>query len=86
MSLLLITCDNPAGEYAHLKQFAEGFDALRLADNAFAIASELPADELYQRLHPLLHPDETAYILSVTDPWIGFGYEAMNDWLHRHLH
>ena len=86
MSLYLITCDNPARDYLHLKGFTDRFDALRLADNSFAIATELPADEVYRQLSPALHQDETAYVLSLAEPWIGYGYEAMNDWLHRHLH
>ncbi len=85
MGVFVVTFDSAAQEYQRFHHWAEGFDGMRLADSAWVIRTELGADLLYQQLKPLLRGDDVAYVIGLCQPWIGFGYEAMNDWLQRHL-
>ena len=85
MGVYLVTFDSPAQDYRHYHDFMERFDRMRLSDTAWAIQTDLGADKLYQELEPIVGKDDHAYIITMGKPWIGYGYEAMNDWLERHL-
>lgn len=85
MGVYLLTFDTPNRDYRRYHAFVERFDAMRLSDTAWAVQSELGADALYLELEPLLEKDDHAYVITLSRPWIGYGYEAMNDWLGRHL-
>lgn len=86
MSAMIVAFDLEAGRnQPHIQAFLEQFDALRFSDSAYAIETHLSPDAVFERLQPLLGADDTAYIIALDKPWIGYGYEAMNDWLKRHL-
>lgn len=69
----------------NLRRFLEEFDAMRFSPDSYAIETELPADEVFRRIQPLLGSDDIAYVFTLGERWMGYGYQAMNDWLHRHL-
>ena len=85
MGVYVVTFDSPTQDYRRFHDWVMRFDAMRLTDSAWAVQTELGADELYNDLKPLLQGDDVSYVVALCKPWIGFGYEAMNDWLHRHL-
>ena len=85
MAVYLVTFESPSEDYRLYHEFIGRFDNMRLSDTAWVVQAELGADELYQELEPLLGKDDHAYVISLCKPWIGYGYEAMNDWLKRHL-
>lgn len=85
MGVYLVTFESPTQDYHLYHEFVERFDTMRLSDTAWAVQAELGADALYRELEPLLGKDDHAYVITLTTPWIGYGYEAMNDWLKRHL-
>lgn len=85
--MLLVTFDTVDSRREEaLRALLDGFDAMRFAPNCYAIETALPARELFARLRPLFGDDDKVYLFTIREPWIGCGYEAMNDWLHRHLH
>ena len=85
MGVYLVTFESPTEDYSRYHNLVEKFDAMRLSDTAWALQSDKGADELYRDLEPLLEKDDHAYVITLAKPWIGYGYEAMNDWLKRHL-
>lgn len=85
MGVYLLTFESPTGDYRRYHEFVERFGSIRLSDTAWAVQSELSADTLYQELEPIVGKDDHAYVIALGKPWIGYGYEAMNDWLKRHL-
>ena len=85
MAVYVVTFDSPTQDYPRFHQWVERFDAMRLTDSTWAVQTDLAAGELYDELKPLLRDDDVGYVIALGQPWIGFGYEAMNDWLHRHL-
>jgi hypothetical protein len=85
MAVYLVSFESPTQDYRRYHEFVGRFDAMRLSDTAWAVQSTLSAEEFYLELEPLLGKDDHAYIITLAKPWIGYGYEAMNDWLGRHL-
>lgn len=85
MGVYMIAFDSPTRDYRLYHQFMQRFDTMRLSDTAWAVRTDLGADSIYLELEPLLGKDDHAYVFTVGKPWIGYGYEAMNDWLTRHL-
>ncbi|MGE0079890.1 MAG: hypothetical protein AB7U81_01185 [Thiohalomonadaceae bacterium] len=87
MHTLLVVYEtaDPAHEEA-LRRFVEGFDAMRFSPDSYAVETDLEADEVFRRIQPLLGRDDIAYVFTLGDRWMGYGYQAMNDWLHRNLH
>ncbi len=86
MNMFLVAFElNPGGNAPQVQQFIDGFDAMRFSDTAYALRTELSAGELFERLQPLLGTDDLAYVVTLAAPWMGYGYEAMNDWLKRQL-
>ena len=85
MGVYLVTFESPTEDYRRYHDYLGRFDTMRLSETAWAVQAELGADALYHRLEPLLGKDDHAYVITLCKPWIGYGYEAMNDWLKRHL-
>ncbi len=69
-----------------VQRFLEGFDGMRFSPESHAIETELDAGEVFRRLEPLLGRDDVAYVFELGEHWMGYGYQAMNDWLYRNLH
>lgn len=86
MHTLLVVYDiAEAPHEEHVRRFLEDFEAMRFSPDSYAIETDLEADEVFRRLQPLLGIDDTAYVFTLSDRWMGYGYQAMNDWLHRNL-
>ena len=86
MSALLVAFDLETGRnQPQVQALLEKYDAMRFSSSAFAINTHLSPDTFFEQLQPLLGKDDLAYIVTLDKPWIGYGYEAMNDWLKRHL-
>lgn len=86
MNVLLVTLDlNPGGNQSQVRSLLEQYDAMRFSENAYALHIGEGPEAIYERLQPLLGKDDLAYVFTITKPWIGYGYEAMNDWLERNL-
>jgi hypothetical protein len=87
MQTLLVVYDVTEPHHEErLRRFLEDFDAMRFSPDSYAIETELGADEVFRRIEPLLGRDDTVYVFTLGERWMGYGYQAMNDWLHRNLH
>lgn len=85
MGVYLVTFESPSQDYHHYHAFVKRFDTMRLSDTAWAVQTDRTSDALYHELESIVGKDDHAYVISLVKPWIGYGYEAMNDWLVRHL-
>ena len=86
MGTLLVTfqTDNPDHEAA-LRDYLATFETMALSPTSCALDTDIPPDALFRDIEGRLGPDDRVYVLSLGHDWIGYGYEATNDWLHRHL-
>lgn len=86
MNVLVVTVElNPGGNDEKVRNLLTGYDSMRLNDDTYLLATELGPADIYHQLQPLLGKDDIAYVITAADPWIGYGYEAINEWLHGHL-
>jgi hypothetical protein len=86
MNVLLVTMElNPGGNEEDVHNLLAGFDNMRLNDFAYLLATDLGPDDIYRKLQPLLGGDDIVYVITAAKPWMGYGYEAMNEWLNGHL-
>ena len=86
MRVLLVTMElNPGGNEDEIRKLLGDFENMRLNDNAYLLATELGPDDIYRKLQPLLGRDDLAYVITAAKPWMGYGYQAMNDWLNGYL-
>lgn len=86
VNVLLVTFElNPGRNLAQVQSCIEQYDSMRFAESSFAIRTNDPPEVVYQALERFLGKDDIVYVLSLGKPWFGYGYQAMNDWLHRHL-
>jgi len=86
MSTLLVTytIDDPDHEAA-LNAYLDGFESARLSPTSRVIDTDVPAEELFRMMESRLGQDDRIYVFRLEQGWIGYGYDAINDWLHRHL-
>jgi hypothetical protein len=86
MSTLLVTFQTENAEHeAAVKAYLENFESMALSPTSRALDTDLSADELFREIENRLGPDDRVYVLTLGSRWIGYGYDATNDWLHRHL-
>lgn len=86
MNVLLVTYElNPGDNQPQIQTFIEQSDVMRFSPTAYAVRTTMDADAYFRQLEPLLHADDILYVISAAKPWMGYGYEAMNDWLKRNL-
>lgn len=86
MNVLLLTMElNPGGNEEDIRNLLAGFDNMRLNDATYLLATDQGPDDVYRKLQPLLGRDDIAYVITAANPWMGYGYEAINEWLHGHL-
>jgi hypothetical protein len=55
----------------------------RLSESSYAVQTALTADQVYQRLLPLLDSNDTLYVIRLSAPWAGQGYVKVNEWLEE---
>jgi hypothetical protein len=86
MSALLVTwtIDDPDHEAALERRLAR-FDSTRLASNSRVVDTDVPPEHLFRELEDGLGQDDRIYVFNLGKGWIGYGYDAVNDWLHRHV-
>lgn len=76
---------NPGGNEEPILNLLTGFDNMRLNDLTYLLATDLGPDEIYRKLQPFMEKDDVAYVITAAKPWMGYGYQAMNEWLNSHL-
>ncbi len=87
MAVLLITYDlNREVVRPNITRTIKGFGCwARLSESSYAVSTNLSADEIYSRLKPQIDGDDQIYIITLSNPWQGFGPEKVNQWLQDEL-
>jgi hypothetical protein len=86
MNVLMVTLElNPGGNDERVRKLLTDYDYMRLNDDTYLLATDLGPPDIYRNLQPLLGKDDIAYVITAANPWMGYGYEAINEWLHGHL-
>lgn len=71
---------------AILKDIKDGFGGwAKLSESSYAISTNLSADDVYSLLEKHIDSNDQIYIISLKQPWQGFGPKQVNEWLNNHL-
>lgn len=86
MNTLLVTyhIDDPTHE-AVIDAYLDSFDSARLSQTSRVVDTALHPDELFRNLKTRLGRNDRIYVFPVDKGWTGYGYEATNEWLSRHV-
>ncbi|WP_237173027.1 hypothetical protein [Paracandidimonas lactea] len=57
----------------------------RLSESSYAITHFGTPDDVYNALRPLLDQNDHIYIITLKQPWQGFGPTEVNEWLNKNL-
>jgi len=73
--------NRPGQDYSGLHRELNTFAWAKLGGSAYAVETELSAQQLRERLQPHVDANDRLYVLSVHLPWSGFGPNEVNQWL-----
>lgn len=57
----------------------------KLSESSYAISTDLTAQQIYNKLKPMIDSNDNIYIVTLRRPYVGFGPKDVNDWLETHL-
>lgn len=88
MAILLVTYDlNKQGQdYADFYKFLEKYSYARLSESSYAISTNNSPSDIYNALFPHIDKNDRLYIITLNQPYAGFGLTEINDWLAANLH
>jgi hypothetical protein len=87
MAALFITYDekNPWLDYGGLVKAIKSHRWVRLTDNVYVIATDAPAQTVFEKLRQFLDDSANLYVISLKQPFAGFGPESINEWLVKNV-
>jgi hypothetical protein len=81
MAVYLVTYDlKKAGQnYSGLYEEIKKYSWAKLSESSYAV------ETVFSEMRKCLDSNDTMYIISLTQPWTGFGPKEVNDWLQARL-
>lgn len=75
MAVYLVTYDlNKAGQnYSGLHEEIKKYSWAKLSESSYAIETNKPVETVSSELRKCTDSNDTIYIISLTQPWTGFG-------------
>jgi hypothetical protein len=88
MSALLVTYDlkGSGGDYSGLLGKIKSYPSwARLSESSYAIATDTSPQAVFSALKPFLDANDNIYVITLKQPYSGYGPKEVNDWLDKHL-
>lgn len=90
MAVLLVTYDlNKEGkskvDYNEFYKIRDKYDHVKLSESSYAFNTQESPTVLYNKLKPLIDPNDHIYIITLKQPYWGFGPKTVNEWLTKNL-
>jgi hypothetical protein len=90
MSVLLVTYDlNKEGkskvDYDKFYKLRDTYDNVKLSESSYAFNTTETPTTVYNKLKPIIDPNDHIYVINLKRPYIGFGPQKTNDWLEKNL-
>jgi len=57
----------------------------KLSESSYAISTSLSAQQVYEKLKHLIDNNDNLYVITLKNPYSGFGKKEVNDWLEQNL-
>lgn len=87
MAVLLVTYDlmKPGQDYSELHNKIKSYPWARLSESAYAIKTEASASTIFNQLKSVLDQNDRLYIITLKQPYAGYGLKDVNNWLDNNL-
>jgi len=87
MAILLVTYDlkKPGQDYSDFISTFKKYAWARLSESCYAIDTYKTPNQIYNELKPFMDQNDQVYIITLSNPWDGYGPKDVNDWLHARL-
>lgn len=87
MSVYLVTYDlNKSGQnYSGLYEEIKKYSWAKLSESSYAIETNKSVETICTELRGCMDSNDTVYVISLTEPWTGYGPKDVNEWLQSRL-
>jgi len=67
------------------KKLRDEFPYAMLSESSYAIQTTSTVEQVHAFFKPILDDNDTFYVITLKNPWTGFGPKVVNEWLEKHL-
>jgi len=87
MAVLLVTYDlnKPGQDYSDFINAFKQYAWAKLSESSYAIETAKSPSTIYNELSPHMDKNDHVYIISLSNPYWGYGPEKVNEWLEKNL-
>lgn len=87
MAVLLITYDlqKPGQDYSELLSKIKSYTWVRLSESSYAIRTDSTPSTVFDYLKPYLDSNDNLYVITLKQPYAGYGPKEVNSWLNNNL-
>ena len=87
MAATLITYDlNKETVRPNIVGAIQKFDGwAKLSESSYAVTSNLTPSQIHEKLKPFLDSNDQIYVITLSQPYSGYGPKNVNDWLDNNL-
>jgi hypothetical protein len=87
MAVYLVTYDlNKVGQnYSGLYEEIKKYSWAKLSESSYVIETNKSVETVLSEMRKCLDSNDTIYIISLTQPWTGYGPKDVNEWIQTHL-
>jgi hypothetical protein len=87
MAILLVTYDlnKPGQDYSDFLTKVKSYPWARLSESSYAIKTDSSPQAVFDQLKPYLDTNDNLYIITLKQPFTGFGPKNVNEWLEDNL-
>jgi hypothetical protein len=87
MSTYIVTYDlNQEATRPPIVETIKEFDRwAKLSESSYAISTAMSVQKVYDVLKPLIDSNDNLYVITLKQPYTGFGPEKVNEWLNSNL-
>lgn len=57
----------------------------KLSESSYAVSTNETPTQIFEKLKPLVDGNDNLYVITLTQPWNGYGPKEVNEWLESEL-
>lgn len=87
MAVLLVTYDlnSPGQAYTNLLGYIKTFSWAKLSESSYAIRTNESPTVVRDRIRQITDTNDNVYVITLRQPYSGWGPKEVNDWLDNNL-
>jgi len=87
MAILLVTYDlnNKGQDYSGVLKVIEAYSHTKLSESSYAIDATESPNVIYEKIKPSLDKNDNLYVITLSNPRMGYANSDVLKWLKGHL-